>query len=92
MFILTNVKEESFNPRINDSKKSRFWLKLKMNVGTINYFSCHFFQCVEKQSGKKNLSSSDIYLIIELVLALVSITKCSEDMIKAGKLGTKMFH
>ena len=36
MFSLTNVKEESFNPRINDSKKSRFWLKLKMNVGTIS--------------------------------------------------------
>lgn len=91
MFSLTNVKEESFNPRINDSKKSRFWLKLKMNVVTISCLLSLLSVC-RKAIRKKNLSSSDIYLIIELVLALVSITKCSEDMIKAGKLGTKMFH
>lgn len=89
MFSLTNVKEESFNPRINDSKKSRFWLKLKMNVAQ---FLLSLLSVCRKAIRKKNLSSSDIYLIIELVLALVSTTKCSEDMIKAGKLGTKMFH
>lgn len=69
MFSLTNVKEESFNPRINDSKKSRFWLKLKMNVAQ---FLLSLLSVCRKAIRKKNLSSSDIYLIIELVLALVS--------------------